>query len=199
MVKNLPASAGDVGLILGSGRSPGGGNGNPLQYSWLENYVDRGAWWTMVHGGHKELDMTEGLNSNHSYCSHSDILLLFVTLRTDFLRYVMYWILCCFDKLLVLESFCIAVHSWYCTFLGLDKRVMTCVHHYCIMQNCQTALKIPVFHPVIFPSVADLCNVSIVLPFLECYVLGFIEENMTLLKAWFSWFYSGKYFEGLLP
>ena len=44
----------------------------------------------MVHGGHKELDMTEGLNSNHSYCSHSDILLLFVTLRTDFLRYVMY-------------------------------------------------------------------------------------------------------------
>ena len=90
MVKNLPASAGDVGLILGSGRSPGGGNGNPLQYSWLENYVDRGAWWTMVHGGHKELDMTEGLNINHSYCSHSDILLLFVTLRTDFLRYVMY-------------------------------------------------------------------------------------------------------------
>ena len=90
MVKNLPASAGDVGLILGSGRSPGGGNGNPLQYSWLENYVDRGAWWAMVHGGHKELDMTEGLNSNHSYCSHSDILLLFVTLRTDFLRYVMY-------------------------------------------------------------------------------------------------------------
>ena len=90
MVKNLPASAGDVGLILGSGRSPGGGNGNPLQYSWLENYVDRGAWWAMVHGGHKELDMTEELNSNHSYCSHSDILLLFVTLRTDFLRYVMY-------------------------------------------------------------------------------------------------------------
>ena len=52
--------------------------------------MDRGAWWAMVHGGHKELDMTEELNSNHSYCSHSDILLLFVTLRTDFLRYVMY-------------------------------------------------------------------------------------------------------------
>ena len=90
MVKNLPANAGDVGSILGLGRSPGGGNGNPLQYSCLENYVDRRAWWAMVHGGHKELDMTEELNSNHSYCSHSDTLLLFVTSRTDFLRYVIY-------------------------------------------------------------------------------------------------------------
>ena len=48
VLKNLPASAGDirdVGLIPGSGRSPGGGNGNPLQYSCLENSMDRGAWW----------------------------------------------------------------------------------------------------------------------------------------------------------
>ena len=49
VVKNLPANAGDrdtrdVGLIPGSGRSPGGGNGNPLQYSCLENSMDRGAW-----------------------------------------------------------------------------------------------------------------------------------------------------------
>ena len=47
VVKNLPASAGDgrnVGLIPGSGRSPGVGNGNPLQYSCLENSMDRGAW-----------------------------------------------------------------------------------------------------------------------------------------------------------
>ena len=43
-VKNLPANAGYVGSILGSGRSPGGGNGNSLQYSCLENLVDRGAW-----------------------------------------------------------------------------------------------------------------------------------------------------------
>ena len=43
MVKNLPASAADVGSISGSGRSPGGGNGNPLQYSCLENCMDRGA------------------------------------------------------------------------------------------------------------------------------------------------------------
>ena len=40
----------DEGLIPGSGRSPGGGNGNPLQYSWLENPMDRGAWWAIVHG-----------------------------------------------------------------------------------------------------------------------------------------------------
>ena len=52
-VKNLPADAGDVrdsGLIPGSGRSPRGGRGNPLQYSGLENPMDRGAWWATVHG-----------------------------------------------------------------------------------------------------------------------------------------------------
>ena len=53
MVKNLHANAGDVGdvsLIPGSGRSPGGMHGNPLQYSCLENAMDRGAWWVTVHG-----------------------------------------------------------------------------------------------------------------------------------------------------
>ena len=49
MAKNLPANAGDVGLIPGSGRFPGEGNGNPLQYSGLENSMDRGVWWTTVH------------------------------------------------------------------------------------------------------------------------------------------------------
>ena len=43
-------SAGDQGLIPGLGRSPGEGNGNPLQYSSLENPMDRGAWWATVHG-----------------------------------------------------------------------------------------------------------------------------------------------------
>ena len=47
--KNLPATAGDSDLIPGSGRSPIGGNGNPLQYSCLENSMDRGAWWATVH------------------------------------------------------------------------------------------------------------------------------------------------------
>ena len=53
MVKNPHANAGDkrdVGLIPGSGRSPGEGNGNPLQYSCLENSMDGGAWWATVHG-----------------------------------------------------------------------------------------------------------------------------------------------------
>jgi len=52
VVKNPPASAGDVkdaGSTLGSGRSPGGGHGNPLQYSCLENPIDRGVWWATVH------------------------------------------------------------------------------------------------------------------------------------------------------
>ena len=43
-------NAGDLGLIPGLGRSPGEGNGNPLQYSCLENSMDRGAWWATVHG-----------------------------------------------------------------------------------------------------------------------------------------------------
>ena len=53
VVNNRPANAGDAGdsvSISGSGRSPGGGNGNPLQYSCLENPVDKGAWWVTVHG-----------------------------------------------------------------------------------------------------------------------------------------------------
>ena len=48
--KESAGNAGDPGLIPGSGRSPGGGRGNPLQYSCLENPSDRGAWWAMVHG-----------------------------------------------------------------------------------------------------------------------------------------------------
>ena len=53
MVKDLPANEGDardVGLIPGWVRSPGGGSGNPLQYSCLGNPMDRGAWWAAVHG-----------------------------------------------------------------------------------------------------------------------------------------------------
>ena len=49
VVKNPPASAGNVGLIPGSGRSPGGRNDNPLQCSCLENPKDRGAWWAILH------------------------------------------------------------------------------------------------------------------------------------------------------
>ena len=53
MVKNLlvnAGDAGDAGLISGLGRSPGGGNGNLFQYSYLVHSIDRGAWWATVHG-----------------------------------------------------------------------------------------------------------------------------------------------------
>ena len=53
MARNLPDNVGDIedmGLIPGLGRSPGVGNGNPLQYSCLENTMDRRVWWATVHG-----------------------------------------------------------------------------------------------------------------------------------------------------
>ena len=70
VVKNPPANAGDVqgnvdvGSIPGWGRSPGGGHGNPLQYSYLENLMDRGAWQAAVHKV-TESDMTEV-----TWCAH---------------------------------------------------------------------------------------------------------------------------------
>ena len=70
-VKNPPANAGDSGSIPGSVRSPGGGHGNPLQYSCPENPMDRGAWQTTVHGVAKSwtrlrrLSTHRGLNSRN--------------------------------------------------------------------------------------------------------------------------------------
>ena len=58
LVKKLPANVGDTSLIPASGRSPGEGNGNPLQYSCLGNLMDRGALWATDHGV-AESDMTE--------------------------------------------------------------------------------------------------------------------------------------------
>ena len=68
MIKNLPANAGDtrdLGLIPGLGRSPGGGNGKPLQYSCLENPMDREAWLGYSPRGRKESDTTEQLHFQH--------------------------------------------------------------------------------------------------------------------------------------
>ena len=62
VVKNPPASGGDardMGSIPESGRSPGEGNGNPLQCSCLGNPMDRGAWWATVHGVTKESETTQ--------------------------------------------------------------------------------------------------------------------------------------------
>ena len=65
MVKNSPANAGDTGdsgLIPGSGRSPGEGNGNPLQYSCLGSPMDKGAWQVTVHGVAKTLGKANKTN-----------------------------------------------------------------------------------------------------------------------------------------
>ena len=64
VVKNPPANAGDVGLTPGLGRSPGVGNGNPIQYSGLGNPMDRGAWWATAHGVAK-LDVNEPLTLSY--------------------------------------------------------------------------------------------------------------------------------------
>ena len=66
VVKNLPANAGDAGSLPGFGRSPGEGNGNPLQCSCLGNSMDRGAWWATVHRVAKVLDTTQQLNDNNN-------------------------------------------------------------------------------------------------------------------------------------
>ena len=58
-VKSPLVSAGDIGSVPGWGKSAGGGHGNPLQYSCLENPMDRGAWWATIHGAAKELDAYE--------------------------------------------------------------------------------------------------------------------------------------------
>ena len=72
VVKNLPANEGDIrdmGPIPGSGRSPGGEHGNPLQYSCLENSMDRGAWWATVHGVAKSWTQLKLL---HKYAQESN-------------------------------------------------------------------------------------------------------------------------------
>ena len=68
VVKNLPAQAGDPGLIPGLRRSSGGGNGNPLQCSCLENPTDREAWWAPVYGVMKESDMPKHTCMHVSAC-----------------------------------------------------------------------------------------------------------------------------------
>ena len=86
-VKNSPASAGDkrdLGLIPGSGRSPGEGHGTPLQHSCLGNPMDRGAWWATVHGVEK------GQTRLKHVCTHSQMNLLIKQKQTHRLRELSY-------------------------------------------------------------------------------------------------------------
>ena len=78
-VKNLPANEGairDAGSIPGSGRFPEGGHGNLLQYSCLENPMDRGAWGATVHGACKESDTTEQLSLSITYIAKLSLIYL---------------------------------------------------------------------------------------------------------------------------
>ena len=86
MIKNLPANAEDAryaGSVSGSGTSPAEGNGNPLQYSCLENPMDRGGWQSTVHGGRTESDTTERL-SPHISDSSEGFRKWFLVLNTVF-------------------------------------------------------------------------------------------------------------------
>ena len=76
VVKNPPANARDSGWIPGLAKFPGEGIGYPLQYSCLENLMDRGTWWATLYPGHEELDMTWQLHNNNSYCRICEVLLL---------------------------------------------------------------------------------------------------------------------------
>ena len=68
-VKNPPANAGDAGSTLGWGRSPAEGNGNPLQYSYLGNLMDRGVWWVTVHEVAKSQKQLKRLGT-HPHMGH---------------------------------------------------------------------------------------------------------------------------------
>ena len=70
-VKASASNAGDSGSIPGLGRSPGKGNGNPLQYSCLENPTDGGAWWATVHGVAKSRTRLSDFTSLHFQLQHN--------------------------------------------------------------------------------------------------------------------------------
>ena len=86
VVKNLPTNAGGIrgtGSIPGSGRSPGEENGNPLQYSCLENPVDRGAWQAAVHGVTKSWTQLKQLTLTHTH-THTHTQMVFRVKLLDF-------------------------------------------------------------------------------------------------------------------
>ena len=81
-VKHLPANAGDVGLISGSGRSSGGGSGNRLQCSCLDNPMERGAWWATDHEVTKESDETEKATRTNEVLSKKSLDVIFEIIRS---------------------------------------------------------------------------------------------------------------------
>ena len=95
VAKNPPANAGDGGLIPGSGRSPGGGHGSPLQYPCLENTMYRGAWWAKAHAVAKSRTWLKHLSTRsmsnslpylqeHIWEKETNEVILSVSLRNEF-------------------------------------------------------------------------------------------------------------------
>ena len=129
MVKNLPANAGasgDPGSIRGSGKSSGGGNGNPLQYSCRHHPIDRGAWWSTVHGGHKEPLVTEQeYNPDKRKVKPKEFLGIF------YLHYLCA-MLEAYCPLAAITSFSQACPLFPCVnfeFLGGKSGLLLCIHH----------------------------------------------------------------------
>ena len=91
MVKNPPANAGDirdVGSIPGWGRSPGGGHGNPLQYSCQENSMDRGAWLATFHGVKKNMNWATWLNMTEQLIHFQKLKIFWNYLNLFFWKYL---------------------------------------------------------------------------------------------------------------
>ena len=108
VVKSLPTTAGDIrdmGLIPGLERSPGEGNGNLLQYSCLKNPMDRGAWRATVHGGCKEVDITEhtGIDRHQRGCEHWNAWLI-ITLYWKTTVCVVMWLIQDFPHVIWLKK-----------------------------------------------------------------------------------------------
>ena len=116
MVKNPPPKAGDVrdtGLIPGSGKSPGRGNGTVFQYSSLENSTVRGAWQAIIRGGQKELDITQ-----HTHMAFHVCLLSLNIMLSSYIHIVAYIRTSCF-----LQSN--HIHLYGCTtlYLSIDQLI----------------------------------------------------------------------------
>ena len=99
--KESACNTGDAGSIPGSGRSPEGGHGNPLQYSCLENPMDRGAWWTIVHGVTKSWTLLKWLSMMHTLFSemfnvadliHFYFIVYFIKIRTFSYSTTVWWL-----------------------------------------------------------------------------------------------------------
>ena len=125
MVKNLPANAGDirdVGSILVSGRCPGGGHGNPLQYSCLEKLMDRGAWWATVHRVAKSRTQLKRL-STHTQCPQGPSRLSPMAVFPSFL-----WLNNCCVCLSVLLILSLSIDGhWFCVLAIVNNASMNTV------------------------------------------------------------------------